>query len=172
MEGKTLFGKTDLWLAIETHKAGRRLDFGWHHHFENHQNLRDVNIQAQSSRERCSTCNNLESLIFIMTHTHTQNPKPLHHTSCALLPSSLLTFLFRAVPFLPSGPPAMWSSQKWPGVTGTPTPTAVAQDYPSHPPASPSKWGRSKGWDDTGRSSASVKSKLDCRYIEIIKRWL
>ena len=57
-----------------------------------------------------------------MTHTHTHNPKPLHHTSCALLPSSLLTLLFRAVPFLPSGPPATWPSQKWPGVTGTPPP--------------------------------------------------
>lgn len=53
----------------------------------------------------------------------------------SLLPLCLLTLLSQAVLLLPSWPPAMTSSQKWPGFTGLPLPTpAAAWNYPSHLP--------------------------------------
>ena len=82
-----------------------------------------VNKQAQSSWERCSACNNLESLSIYDTPPQ-KIPNPLR--SCHLCPLSpyqvWIILLSQAVLFLPSGLPALTFFQKWPGVIGIPFP--------------------------------------------------
>ena len=95
-------------------------NLGWHHHFENHQ-ICDVNKVAQSSQERCSAYNNLESLSIY--DTKQKSPNLSNHATCALFPlSRLIILLSQAVLFRPSGPPALTFFQKWPGVIGIPFP--------------------------------------------------